>query len=72
MSKRISIKRAKYLYEKELELREMQRQGIPLPNSRRRKKYEMARKRQDGFLWRLKDRIKATGGTMPEHLRGDD
>jgi len=69
MSRRISKERARMLYEKDLELREMQKQGIPLPTSRRQKKYELMRKRQDGFLWRLKDRIKRTGGKMPEHLK---
>lgn len=69
MSHRISIARGKRLTEKELELRQMQKKGISLPTSRRQKKYELARKKQDGFLWRLKDRIKATGGKMPEHLK---
>lgn len=69
MSKRISMDYAKELYEKEMKLQEMQKQGIPLPkSSRRQKKYMAMRKRQDGILWKLKDRIRATGGRMPKHL----
>ena len=70
MSHRITKERARVLYAKDQELQELQRQGISLPRSdRRHKKYIAARKRQDGFLWKLKDRIKRTGGKMPEHLK---
>lgn len=69
MSHRITKERARILTKRELELRQMQRDGKPLPKSRRQKKYELMRKRQDGFLWRLKDRIKQTGGKLPEHLK---
>jgi len=69
MSHRISLERAEMLYKKEQELKQMQKEGKPLPKSRRQKKYELMRKKQDGFLWRLKDRIKATGGELPEHLK---
>jgi len=68
MSHTISMKRAKMLYEKEKKLRELQKQKIPLPPSRRQKKYETTRKRIDGRLWRMKDRIRSTGGKMPAHL----
>lgn len=69
MSHRISKERARQLSAKEQELIQMQREGKPLPNSRRQKKYESARKRQDGFLWRLMERIRQTDGEMPEHLK---
>jgi len=69
MSHRISIEKGRELTKKELEFRQMQKKGISLPVSRRQKKYELMRKKQDGFLWRLKDRIKQTGGEMPEHLK---
>lgn len=69
MSHRISKERARMLTEKELELRQMQHEGKTLPISRRQKKYEIMRKKQDGFLWRLKDRIRMTGGKLPEHLK---
>lgn len=70
MAHNITLKRAKYLYEKELKLRAMQKEGKPLPKSeRRQKKYELMRKKQDGILWKLKDRIKNTGGDLPVHLQ---
>lgn len=68
MSHRISIIKANKLYEKEQKLKILQKQNIPLPTSRRHKKYIIMRKKQDGRLWKLKDRIKKTGGKMPEHL----
>jgi len=69
MSKRISLEHAKELYEKEQTLIQLQKEGKQLPrNDRRRKKYEAMRKRQNGILWRMKDRIKRTGGKMPKHL----
>lgn len=70
MSHRISRELAKQLYEKDLQLK--QHPELQQPSSRRQKKYELARKKQDGFLWRLKDRIKATGGKLPEHLKEED
>jgi len=69
MSHRISKDKAKKLRKRELELQQMQSEGKSLPKSRRQKKYELMRKRQDGFLWRLKDRINRTGGKMPYHLK---
>ena len=70
MAHNITIDRAKELFEKEQELQAMQKEGKPLPpSSRRQKKYEMMRKRQDGILRRIKDRIKNTGGTLPEHMQ---
>lgn len=70
MSHRISKERGRMLTAKNLELQELQKQGKPLPKSdRRHKKHIIMRKRQDGFLWRLKDRIKKTGGEMPKHLQ---
>lgn len=72
MSHNISMKRAKMLYDKEMELRELQRQNKPLPESRRQKKYEAMRLRQDGKLWRMKDRIFRTGGRLPEHLEDEE
>ena len=68
MAHNISMKRAEMLYEKEMELRELQKQNKPLPQSRRQKKYEATRKRQDGRLWRIKDRILSTGGSLPKHF----
>lgn len=65
----INIDRAKRLFEKDKQLQEMQRQGKPLPKSRRQKKYEIMRRKQDGILWKIKDRIKSTGGKLPEHLK---
>lgn len=69
MSHNISMKKAKILFDKELELRELQRQHKPLPTSRRQKKYEATRRRMNGRLWRIKDRILKTGGALPEHLK---
>jgi len=69
MSHRISKKRAKMLTENELELQQMQHEGKQLPKSRRQKKYELTRRKQDGILWRMKDRIRKTGGKMPDHLK---
>lgn len=69
MSHRISKERAILLSDKEQELRQMQKEGKQLPKSRRQKKYELARKKQDGFLWRLKARIRDTSGEMPDHLK---
>ena len=57
MSHRISIERAKELYEKEMQLRELQKLGKPLPASDRRRKRYLARiKRQEGFIAYLKAR----------------
>lgn len=51
MSKRISKDRAKKLRNKELELQQMQREGKPLPKSKRRqKKYLLQVKKQKGFF----------------------
>ena len=69
MSHRISKEKARQLSVKDQELRQMQKEGKVLPKSRRQKKYELMRKRQDGFIWRLKDRIKRTEGKMPDHLK---
>lgn len=69
LSHKITYKRAIEIYNREIELRKMQSEGKQLPSSRRQKKYEIMRKRTDGFLWKLKDRIKQTGGTLPEHLK---
>lgn len=70
MSHRISKERARQLSAKEQELIQMQKEGKALPRSdRRHKKYIVARKRQDGFLWRLMERIRQTDGEMPEHLK---
>ena len=69
MSHRISIKRAKMLREKELELQVMQRENKFIPVSRRHKKYLLQYKKQTSFIKRLKDRIKNTGGILPEHLQ---
>ena len=71
MSKRISREKANELYEKDMMLRDMQRQGITLPKSRRRKKYEMMCKRQNNFIDRLINRIKRNDGKLPDHLKGD-
>jgi len=72
MSHRISKKRAKMLREQELELQQMQKEGKPLPKSRRQKKLEMMRKRQEGFLTRMINRVYKTGGKLPEHLQEDE
>jgi len=56
VSHRISKERARMLIEKELELQQMQHEGKTLPKSRRQKKYELTRRKQDGILWRIKDR----------------
>ena len=69
VSHRISKERARQLSAKDQELRQMQKEGKTLPKSRRQKKYELARKKQDGFLWRLKDRIIKNKGKMPKHLK---
>lgn len=72
MSHKISISRANRLYDKEMKLREIQKQNKPLPTSRRQKKYIAMRLRQDGKLWKIKDRIFKTGGRLPEHLEDKD
>ena len=69
MSHRVSIEHARVLFEKEKRLQQMQRDGQSVPrNNRRQKKYEAMRRRQAGILWRMKERIKRTGGKMPVHL----
>lgn len=72
MSHRISKKRAKMLKEQEEELRKLQKAGKPLPKSRRQKKLEMARKKQEGILTRMLNRIYSTGGKMPEHFEEEN
>jgi hypothetical protein len=67
MSHRITLERAKEIQKNEIEKRELIASGVHY-SSRRQKKYELMRKRQNGFLWKLKDRIKKTGGKMPKHL----
>ena len=69
MAHKISKELAMQYKEKEHSLQEMQKQGDKLPKSRRQKKYEVMRKKQDGRLWKIKDRIKKTGGKLPEHLK---
>lgn len=68
MSKRISKEEAKRKYENYLKLKEMQVKGIRLPRSKRQKKHEKMKNKQDGYLYRIKNRIKKTGGEIPEHL----
>jgi len=61
MSKRISKERAKQLRKREMELQQMQKDGIALPQSdRRRKKYLMRIKKEKSFLSYLKARYKKT------------
>ena len=69
MSHRITMERANELYEKELRVRQMQREGKTVSNSRRQKKYELQMKKQDGLIQRMIKRIKRTGGTLPKHLQ---
>lgn len=71
MSHRISKERARQLSAKEQELRQIRKEGKPLPKSHTQKKYESARKKQDGFLWRLKNRLLEHGHELPEHLKED-
>jgi hypothetical protein len=71
MSHRITLARARELNRNELEKRALIKSGVPY-HSRRRKKYELMRKRQDGILWRIVDRIKRTGGKMPKHLDDEE
>ena len=60
------------LFDNELELQQMQREGKPLPRSdRRHKKYLLQVKKQQGFLKYLRARHKDHGNTIPEHLQED-
>ena len=62
MSKRISKKRARELYEKDLELPQMQREGKTLPVSdRRHKKHLLQIKKQKGSLKYLIERYRLHG-----------
>jgi hypothetical protein len=68
MSHRITIEHAKELRKNEEEKRTLVKSGVNV-HSRRNKKYELMRKKQDGILWRMKDRIIKTKGKMPIHLK---
>jgi len=62
MSKRISKEKARKLFEKEQELIQMQKDGIDLPQSdRRRKKYLLRLKKEQGYIAYLKERYRKTG-----------
>ena len=62
MSKRISKKRARELYEKDLELQQMQREGKTLPRTNRRhKKHLLQIKKQEGSLKYLIKRYRLHG-----------
>jgi len=62
MSKRVSNERAKEMYDRELELQQMQREGKSLPKSnRRQKKYLMQVKKKQGFIKYLIARHKSHG-----------
>ena len=62
MSHRISKDRAEELYTKDQELRQMQREGKPLPRSnRRQKKHLMSVRKQKGFFKYLAARHKLHG-----------
>jgi len=68
MSHRITIEQAQQMHQKEQENKQLMKSGKTV-KSRRQKKYATSRKRQDGILWRMKDRIRKTHGTMPKHLK---
>jgi transposase len=68
MSHRITIEHARELQRNESEKRSMIKSGVRY-HSRRNKKYELTRRKQDGILWRMKDRIIKTKGKMPKHLK---
>jgi len=73
MSHRISRLRANKLFAKEKELQQLQCEGKPLPKSNRRhKKYLMQIKRHDGYLARMKQRIKDNFGILPKHFEESD
>jgi len=62
MSKKISLDRARELYNKDLELQQLQREGKPLPKSNRRtKKYLLQVRKQEGFIKYLIARYKKHG-----------
>lgn len=69
MSHRISVERAMELDEKNQRLRELQKQGKPLPRSNRcRKKYLARVRRTEGFIAYLK----ARGGYKEEKKKEGD
>jgi hypothetical protein len=65
MSHKVGIEQARAMFERELVLRQMLREGKVLPvNDRKRKRYEEMRSRQDGFWWRMRDRVKGNRGKL--------
>jgi hypothetical protein len=73
MSHRIDPDLAKEYFKKEQELKQMQRDGLELPrNERKRKKYEAMRKKQDGFFWKMRDRIVLLGGKLPDGFKTEE
>lgn len=73
MSHRIDSGLAKEYFKKEQELQQMQREGKALPvNERKRKKYDVMRKKQDGFFWKMRDRIVLLGGKLPDGFKTEE
>lgn len=76
MSHKISIAKAKQLYENEQKLRQMQSEGKQLPSSRRQKKYLLRIKKEKGFFKYLAARHKLHGHSnlsgMYEEMAGDN
>ena len=75
MSHKISMAKAKRLYENEQKLRQMQSEGKQLPSSRRQKKYLLRVKKEKGFFKYLAARHKLQGHSdisdMYEERAGD-
>jgi len=74
MSHKISMTRAKRLYENEQKLRQIQSEGKQLPSSRRQKKYLLRIKKEKGFFKYLAARHKLHGhsnlSSMYEEMAG--